>query len=134
MQPVSTCLDIVLCAASSVPRRTLFVPVFPPHSALNLVAAVDVFASTPYPPFISSIVDGYAFNCVDDFTKTKSAYIRISELTPAIYAGAVIATADTNTVDTTSTGNGPLHAIYAIYVTTGACIPSNYTCVVPIER
>mmetsp|Transcript_13831 Transcript_13831/g.27569 ORF Transcript_13831/g.27569 Transcript_13831/m.27569 type:complete len:344 (-) Transcript_13831:1014-2045(-) len=130
MQPVSTCLDTVLAAASRVRRRTKRIAVFPPHAALNLVSAADVIASCPYPPFVSSIVDGYALGREED---AKSSCIGVSTTTPAIYAGASDGTDNSvsnNDDDLLSKRTGPLHAIY---VTTGACVPNNYTCVVPIE-
>ncbi len=102
--------------ANVAPLAPLTVPV---GSALGLVAAESVPASSPFPPFDNTAVDGFAVRAADVSGASPSTPARLRIVGTAA-AGAAPAT--------------PVGAAEAIRIMTGAPIPEGADAVVMVER
>lgn len=109
------------------PPRVESVPVNRPDRLINQTLAKDVLMQPPgYPPYRASIMDGYCIKSVDKFTPGQAWTHKILD---KVFAGdehSKRTAAEAASVDTTDLPT-------AYYVTTGARVPNDYDCVVPVE-
>jgi molybdopterin molybdotransferase len=115
----------VLCEPSSSKPSTT-------SPLIGRIAAEKIVAPFPgYPPFNASIMDGYAV-CSADVLGNNGPVdddIISFRVVGSVYAGPFRDICHQGSEEIQDTPQGPT----AIYVTTGAVVPSPYDCVVPVE-
>mmetsp|Transcript_6729 Transcript_6729/g.9653 ORF Transcript_6729/g.9653 Transcript_6729/m.9653 type:complete len:668 (-) Transcript_6729:316-2319(-) len=107
-----------------------------PSQLVGRIAAETIKAIKGYPLYTASVMDGYAINIdgvfdtlnreCEDYSKDMISAVIKFKVVERVYAGASKDISD----DTVSTET----SLEAVYVTTGAPIPSQFDCVVPIEQ
>ena len=104
---------------------------------LGRISTCDIMAPSPgYPDHNSSIMDGYAIK-TSDLAIAKELYDGMDQVQKGKYlldfviVGKVYAGDDDDEFNTSMQNN--LHHRTAVYVTTGAVVPTNYDAVIPIE-
>ena len=130
MVPVPDAIRMVLLETARVllegrrtPEERISVDT-PWQELLGKTIATDVRMEAPgYPPYNASVMDGYAIRTMDYPTANEEG-ITILAVVGKVYAGA-------------GTNNFPVKSVdglpAALYVTTGAIIPTGFDCVVPVE-
>ena len=100
----------------------------PWNQLLDRTLSEDVVMQSPgYPPYRASIMDGYAISTKDSFSPSDDAIGRPTHhVVGNVYAG------DTASSEPSSSRNNQLQVAY--YITTGAVVPDDCDCVVPIEE
>jgi molybdopterin molybdotransferase len=106
-------LRLVLASATPLPAREVLL-----DEALGLVAAGDIAASDPIPPFTNSGMDGFALRAVDVAGASDETPVRL----------AVIEDLPAGRVAVRAVGPGT-----ALRIMTGASLPAGADAVVPVE-
>ena len=111
-----------LITENSVQSRTGLVDEIMLKDYLNHILAEDIYAKDDLPPFRASVMDGYAIKFEDIKYDEKSK--------EKVYKNIVSSLAGQNPMEFEKVEGGNVCA----YVTTGAPVPEQFDCVVPIEK
>ena len=147
---LETCANILLqedpSSSSSCHTEEVSSNAFASRLLLGRILAKDVLMSEPgYPPYRASIMDGYAIQTYTTkststprptpTSTTKSNLSWTHQVVGRRHAGASVSDVPSRSNHQQQQEPKGIKALPpAVYVTTGAKVPDNYDCVVPIEQ